>query len=85
MKALKLLVIALSFTTAANAQILTRKVVTVQAPTWAQSKNVAANYYYLPEIDLYYDVPAQQFIYLNNSNIWVKSKRDYQHLTGHMT
>lgn len=75
MKALKLLVIALSFATAANAQILTRKVVTVQAPTWAQSKSVAANYYYLPEIDLYYDVPAQQFIYLNNSNIWVKSKR----------
>ena len=75
MKVLKLLVIVLSFATAANAQILTRKVVTVQAPIWAQSKNVAANYYYLPEIDTYYDVPAQQFIYLNNSSIWVKSKR----------
>ncbi len=75
MKALKLLVIALCFATAANAQITTRKTVKVQAPIWAQSNNVAANYYYLPEIDTYYDVPAQQFIYLNNSNGWVKSKR----------
>ncbi len=75
MKPLKLLVIALCFATAANSQISTRKVVKVQAPIWAQSNDVAANYYYLPEIDTYYDVPAQQFIYLNNSNVWVKTNR----------
>ncbi len=75
MKALQLLVIALSFASVATAQISTHKVVKVQAPIWAQSNGVAANYYYLPEIDSYYDVPAQQFIYLNNSNVWIKSKR----------
>jgi hypothetical protein len=35
-------------------------------PVWAPSDRVQSQYYYLPEVDAYYDVPASRFIYLNN-------------------
>jgi hypothetical protein len=42
------------------------------APTWAPAKSVKAQYYYLPEIDTYYDVPQRKYIYRSN-NAWVRS------------
>lgn len=42
-------------------------------PVWAPADRVAVQYYYLPEIDVYYDVPQQQYIYLSKRN-WVRAK-----------
>ncbi|MGC4039492.1 MAG: hypothetical protein QM710_01490 [Flavobacterium sp.] len=41
-------------------------------PAWAPSAPVTVQYYYIPDIEVYYDVPAKQYIYLNNGN-WVRA------------
>jgi hypothetical protein len=42
------------------------------APTWAKAAPVNVNYYYLPDIDTYYDVPARRYIY-NSNGKWVRT------------
>jgi hypothetical protein len=39
-------------------------------PSWGLPGNYAGDYYYMPEIDTYYDIPHRQFIYLQGRN-WV--------------
>src|ERR1700710_2619533 len=39
-------------------------------PEWGPVGYDHADYYYMPDIDSYYDVNAHQYIYLNN-NAWV--------------
>jgi hypothetical protein len=39
-------------------------------PVWGPVGYDRANYYYLPDIDAYYDVAAQQYVYLEGSQ-WV--------------
>jgi hypothetical protein len=39
-------------------------------PDWGPVGYDHADYYYLPDIDAYYDVPAHQYIYLDN-NVWI--------------
>ena len=39
-------------------------------PMWAPQGYVEARYYYLPDIDTYYDVHAERFIYLSRGR-WV--------------
>lgn len=41
-------------------------------PDWGPVGYDHADYYYMPDIDVYYDVPAHQYVYLNN-NVWVRS------------
>lgn len=41
-------------------------------PVWAPAERVETQYYYLPEIQTYYDVPAQRFIYVRNGK-WIRS------------
>ena len=41
-------------------------------PIWAKTAPVEVQYYYLPDIEVYYDAPAQRYIYLNNG-AWVRS------------
>ncbi|MEC4005726.1 hypothetical protein OX283_013730 [Flavobacterium sp. SUN052] len=41
-------------------------------PVWAPADRVEVQYYYLPDIDVYYDVPQRQYIYLSNSR-WVRT------------
>nr|WP_068886670.1 hypothetical protein [Pedobacter panaciterrae] len=41
-------------------------------PAWGPSGYERADYYYMPDIDSYYNVPSRQFIYLSNGN-WVFS------------
>jgi len=41
-------------------------------PAWAPQGYDDAQYYYLPDLDMYYDVPAHQFIYLSNRR-WVRT------------
>lgn len=41
-------------------------------PDWGPVGYDQANYYYMPDIDAYYDVPAHQYVYFNN-NVWIHS------------
>lgn len=43
-------------------------------PSWGPVGYSAVNYYYIPDVQAYYDVRATQFIYLNNGN-WIRSSR----------
>ncbi|HEY6144150.1 MAG TPA: hypothetical protein VIV55_12115 [Flavobacterium sp.] len=51
-------------------------------PPWGPVGYASVNYYYLPDIECYYDVRATQFIYLSGG-VWVRSSylpryyRDY--------
>ena len=42
------------------------------SPTWAPKAPTTVKYYYLPDINTYYDVPARRYIY-NNNGSWVRS------------
>ena len=42
-------------------------------PLWGPVGYSAVNYYYIPDIQAYYDVRATQFIYLNGGN-WIRSR-----------
>ncbi|MDN5288700.1 MAG: hypothetical protein JWR38_4974 [Mucilaginibacter sp.] len=39
-------------------------------PAWGPTGYDRADYYYMPDIDSYYDVNAHQYVYMNN-NAWV--------------
>lgn len=39
-------------------------------PEWGPTGYDHADYYYMPDIDSYYDVNAHQYVYFNN-NVWV--------------
>jgi hypothetical protein len=41
-------------------------------PVWAPVERVETQYYYLPDVDAYYDVPAARFIYIRNG-AWIRS------------
>lgn len=43
-------------------------------PSWGPVGYSSVNYYYVPDVQAYYDVSATQFIYLNNGN-WIRSSR----------
>lgn len=42
-------------------------------PEWGPAGYDYVNYYYMPDIDTYYDVPNRQYVYLNN-NVWIRSR-----------
>ena len=44
----------------------------VSSPVWG-STVTTQEYYYLPDIESYYDIPKSEFIYLNNGS-WIRSK-----------
>ena len=44
------------------------------SPSWGLGANQAGNFYYMPEIDTYYDLSCQQFVY-NNGGQWVYSSQ----------
>ena len=43
-------------------------------PSWGPEGNDDSRYYYLPDIDIYYDVAQRQYIYDNNGR-WTRDKR----------
>ncbi len=73
MKTIKVLIVAMLFflTTGIYAQISVNVNVGTP-PVWAPAAPVEVQYYYLPDIEVYYDVPAQRYIYLNNG-AWKRS------------
>ena len=44
--------------------------INIGRPSWGVPGNYAGDYYYMPEIDTYYDIPRRQFIYFQGNN-WV--------------
>jgi hypothetical protein len=56
-----------------NAQAQVRVSVNVNIgaqPEWGPSGYEHADYYYMPDMDVFYDVPQRQFIYLQGGN-WI--------------
>ncbi|WP_133063415.1 hypothetical protein [Flavobacterium aurantiibacter] len=47
--------------------------INVGTPAWIPPTPVAVQYYYLPEINVYYDAPAAQYLYVSRGN-WVRTK-----------
>ncbi|HTK21083.1 MAG TPA: hypothetical protein VL442_16285 [Mucilaginibacter sp.] len=41
-------------------------------PEWGPTGYDHVDYYYMPDIDAYYDINAHQYVYFNN-NVWVHS------------
>ena len=73
MKATKLFLLAAFLIVAVNSHAKVSVNVNVGTPTvWATRAPVATKYYYLTEIQTYYDVPAQRYIFLRNES-WVRS------------
>jgi len=55
----------------ANAQIRLNLGVNIGSqPEWGPVGYDHAEYYYMPDIDAYYDVPNHQYVYFDN-NVWV--------------
>ena len=66
-----ILISCLSFNLA-NAQVHLSVGVNIGAqPDWGPVGYDHADYYYMPDIGVYYDVPAHQYVYLSN-NVWVR-------------
>ncbi|APA00186.1 MULTISPECIES: hypothetical protein [Flavobacterium] len=45
----------------------------VVRPAWVPQNHVNVDFYYIPEIEAYYDVNASLYVYLNNGN-WVRTR-----------
>jgi len=73
MKKLFLLIVSMAFfsTQNMNAQVSV-SVNFGTPPVWAPADRLEVQYYYLPDIDVYYDVPHQQYIYLYNRT-WIRA------------
>jgi hypothetical protein len=72
---MKRILLAVVFGVASLSSIDTKAQVSVNInigsqPQWGPSGYDHVDYYYLPDIDAYYNVPNKQYIYLNNGN-WV--------------
>jgi len=61
--------IALLFNSNAKAQVSVNINIGSQ-PLWGPTGYDHVDYYYLPDVDSYYYVPKQQFVYLSNGN-WI--------------
>jgi hypothetical protein len=74
MKTLKLIAVGiiLLVSSTSNAQIsISLNIGT--APSYHNSPNLVVDYYYLPDIQSYYDVRACQYVYLERGN-WIRSR-----------
>lgn len=73
MKKLLLILVSIAFflTSKTNAQVSVN-VNLGTPPVWAPADRVETQYYYLPDIDAYYDIPQRKYIYISN-NTWVRS------------
>ena len=75
MKTLKLIAVAIILLVSTNTM---KAQVSVNVnlgtpPSWGPAGYSAVDYYYLPDVQSYYDIKAKQFIYLGNGQ-WVRSR-----------
>jgi hypothetical protein len=90
MKTIKLFIIGLLFFSASSTQaqvsvnvnigtphpviVAAPRVVVASPPEWGHVGYDNMEYYYLPDIQVYYDITAAQYIYFGNGN-WIRSPR----------
>ncbi|SDZ93432.1 hypothetical protein [Pedobacter hartonius] len=72
---MKRIILAVIFGVASLSSISTKAQVSVNInigsqPQWGPTGYDHVDYYYLPDVDAYYNVPAKQYVYLNNGS-WV--------------
>lgn len=75
MKTPKLLftfLLAFAFYASADAQVSVNVSVGTP-PTWAPATPAGVEYYYLPDIDSYYDIRTTEYIYVTNGR-WIRSR-----------
>ncbi len=73
MKTLKLIIAALIlFSTTSHAQVSVNVNIGTP-PAWGPAGYTNIDYYYLPDIQSYYDIRLSQFIYFNNGR-WIHSR-----------
>lgn len=72
MKAIKCILLGLLLTSFTMQSQVSVNVNVGTPPVWAPADRVEVQYYYLPEVDVYYDVPAERFIYIRNGR-WHRS------------
>ncbi len=73
MKSLMLAILLLiAFNTQAQIVKVDRQYGVIKAPVWAPKAPATTRYYYLPDIQTYYDAPAQRYIYQSNGT-WVRT------------
>ncbi len=70
MKALKLVIFGMLLFCAVNAHAQVSVNVNIGPPQWGPVGYTDVRYYYLPDVEAYYDVPSSKFIYLNDG-VWV--------------
>jgi hypothetical protein len=84
MKTMKSLMLAtllvIAFNTQAQVAVTVNR--TYGPPLWAPKAPVKVQYYYLPDIQTYYDVPAQRYIYQRNG-AWVRTAALPTRYTGY--
>ena len=76
MKTLKMITLGIMMffaSSSINAQISVNINLGLQ-PTWGPVGYSSVDYYYIPDVQSYYDVRATQFIYLSNG-VWIRSSR----------
>lgn len=73
MKTIKLIALALFlFASTTNHAQVSINVNFGTPPQWGPVGYSEVSYYYLPDVQSYYDIRAQQFIFLNNG-VWIRS------------
>ncbi len=74
MKTLKLIILGIGlFLTGSNQAQVSVNVNIGTAPTWGPVGYSEVEYYYLPDVESYYDVRASRFIYYTNGK-WIRSR-----------
>jgi len=62
------------FSIKANAQVSVSLGLNIGSqPEWGPVGYDHADYYYIPDADVYYDVPAHQYVYYDN-NVWIHNR-----------
>jgi len=74
MKTLKLLAVGIILLLSSSIQAQVSVNLNIgTAPSWGPSGYAAAEYYYLPDVQAYYDVRSSLFVYFGNGR-WVRSR-----------
>jgi hypothetical protein len=89
MKTLKLLAVGIILLVSSSIQAQVSVSLNIgTAPSWGPSGYAQAEYYYLPDVQAYFDIRASQFIFFGNGR-WVRSRylprqyRNYNLNTGY--
>ncbi|RXR21443.1 hypothetical protein [Flavobacterium stagni] len=72
MKSIRLIIAALLLGSSAAVAQVNVNINFGTPPVWAPADRVEVQYYYLPEIDVYYDVPNGLFLYFSNGR-WIRN------------